>query len=371
MHYLLHTPNGKRIRQMDKVLHKLYYDPSHPAGFGGIQTLYKHAKKKLKSLTLNQVKLWLQEQKTYTLHKPIRRKFSRRVTITATSDQQWQADLADVQTLSKYNDDFRYLLCVIDVFSRYAWVVPLKDKTSSALVQGFNKIFKMSNRIPSSLQTDKGKEFLNHGFQKFLKTHNIHYFTTENPETKASIVERFQRTLKTRMWKYFTHHKTRKYVDVLPHLVKAYNHSIHRTIQMAPASVTKENEVHVSQRFTPKSQTKDPPIHVGDLVRLNKTKKTFEKGYLPNWTMELFKITHIKPTHPPTVQVEDLSGEKIEGSFYLSEIQVIKDKEVYEIDSILARRTRTVDGKKIKEIKVHWLGYPEKFDSWIPESHLV
>lgn len=354
---------------MENVLHKLYYDSSHPAGFSGIRPLYKYAKQELKSLTLDQVKAWLQKQKTYTLHKPIKRKFSRRVTVVAAIDQQWQADLADVQTLAPHNNGFRYLLCCIDVFSRYAWVVPLKDKTGPALVQGFTSIFKTSHRVPSSLQTDKGKEFLNRGLQTFLKTHHIHFFTTENPETKASIVERFQRTLKERMWKYFTHHKTRKFTDVLPHLVHAYNHSFHRTLQTTPASVNKDNEVQVHQRFMPSK--KAPPVHIGDLVRLNKTKKTFEKGYLPNWTMELFKVTSVKPTRPPTVHVEDLAGEKVEGSFYLPEIQVIKDTEVYEIDSVLARRTRKVGGKKIKEIKVHWSGYPAKFQSWIPESHLL
>ena len=105
-------------------------------------------------------------------------------------DTQWQADLADLSNLSKSNDKHRYLLCIIDVFSKYAWVVPIKDKNGKTLVIAFKSVLKRG-RSPKSLQTDKGTEFKNKEFQNFLKTKKTHFFTTENPETKASIVERF------------------------------------------------------------------------------------------------------------------------------------------------------------------------------------
>jgi transposase InsO family protein len=104
------------------------------------------------------------------------------------------------------------------VLSRYAWVVPLKDKTGKTLKDVFQVIFK-SGRRPIRLQTDKGTEFTNQVFQKFLKEHDVHFFTTYNEETKASIVERLNRTLKTKMWKYFTHRETLTYVDVLSEMV--------------------------------------------------------------------------------------------------------------------------------------------------------
>jgi len=355
---------------METTLHRIYYDVNHPAGFSGVQPLYKAAKKKSRSATFKQVKEWLQKQNTYTLHKPIQRKFQRRKTVVGGIDHQWQADLADLQSLKKDNDQYRYLLCVIDVFSKYAWVVPLYDKSGTTLIQAFNSILKQ--RQPKALQTDKGTEFKNKDFQKFLKKKNIHYFTTENPETKASVVERFQRTLKTSMWKYFTHYKTRRYVDILDDLVHAYNHRVHRSIQMTPASVHLRHEPVIAQRlYGPHTKSQKLPVQVGDLVRINKTKKTFDKGYLPNWTTELFKVVHIRQSKPITVELEDLDGERIEGSFYEQEIQPIKDSEIYDIESVLARRTRRVGKKTIKEIKVHWKGYPKKFDSWIPESQLV
>ena len=352
---------------MDKVLSDIYYSPSHPAGYAGAKKLWTHAKQRLKSIKLKHVKDWLKTQKTYTLHKPIRRRFQRRKTIVAGVDQQWQADLADLQALSHQNDQHRYLLCIVDVFSRYAWVVPLKDKKGSTLVKAFEQVFQ--ERQPLSLQTDKGSEFKNATFQHFLKKEGVHFFTTNNPETKASLVERFQRTLKSRMWKYFTHRQTRRYVNHLQAMVHAYNHSVHRSIKMKPALVNKENEVLVNQSQVSKKQVSS--IKVGDLVRINKTKRTFDKGYLPNWTTELFKVVQVHKTKPMTFSIVDLSGEFIEGTFYESEIQVIKDDHIYEIESVLAKRTRRVGGKSLREVKVHWKGYPKKFDSWIPETHLV
>jgi transposase InsO family protein len=156
-------------------------------------------------------------------------------------DHQWQANLVDLAKLSSYNKGFKYLLACIDVLSRYAWVVPLKDKTGKTLIDAFQVIFK-SGRCPIRLQTDKGTEFTNRVFQKFLNEHDVHFFTTYNEETNASIVERFNRTLKTKMWKYFTHKETLTYVEVLSEMVASYDHTVHRTIGIPPAEVTWANK---------------------------------------------------------------------------------------------------------------------------------
>ena len=176
--------------------------------------------------------------------------------------------------MSKYNDQRCYLFRLIDVFSKYAWVVPIKDKTGKTLVEAMKTVLK-EGRTSKSLQTDKGTELKNRDFQKYLKSQNIHFFTTENPETKASIAERFQRTLKTKMWKYFTHHRTLRYLDVLQKFVHGYNHAYHQSIKRATGSVNAHNETLVSEalyRTLPKhANTK---FKVGDIVRINKTKRT-------------------------------------------------------------------------------------------------
>ena len=164
--------------------------------------LYREAKKRYPSITFCQVKTWLQSKDTYTLHKPVRYNFSRNGVIVTGIDDQWQADLVGISSLARFIKGYKFLLTCIDVFSKFAWVVSLKNKTGESLVNGFQSILD-TGRSPEKLQTDKGTEFHNRNFQSFLKEKNIHFFTT-NSELKASVVERFNHTLRTCMWKYFT-----------------------------------------------------------------------------------------------------------------------------------------------------------------------
>ena len=125
-----------------------------------------------------------------------------------------------MDSLAKYNNNYRYILTVIDVLSKYAWVEPIKAKTGENLVSAFGKILK-KHRKPETFHSDKGTEFTNRKFQALLRKEGIRFFITRN-ETKASIVERFNRTLKGKMWKYFTANNTLKYIDILQKLVKSY-----------------------------------------------------------------------------------------------------------------------------------------------------
>jgi hypothetical protein len=181
------------------------------------------------------------------------------------------------------------------VYSKYAWVVPIKQKTAHDVTDAMEKILK-EGRVPVKLQTDKGKEFLNSKFQKLLKENKIRFFTCNNPEIKCSIVERFNRTIKSRIWRYFTEKGTYKYLDTLPEVVEAYNNSYHRSIKMTPTQASRDenfNKVNKNLYGHLKLRPSPAVFKIGDFVRLNKTKKFFEKGYLPNWTQEMFKITSV------------------------------------------------------------------------------
>ena len=146
------------------------------------------------------------------------------------------------------NDGTTFLLTVIDVFSKRAWCVPMKSKSAASLVAAFRQLLDDNNR-PTTLQTDKGSEFLNRSLQRLLKQYGVHHFATHNEETKASIVERFNRTLKTRMWRYFTKNQTIRYVDALQDFVRSYNNTYHRRIGMAPSAVNGANQETVWQRL--------------------------------------------------------------------------------------------------------------------------
>ena len=339
-----------------------YYKLTEPGSYGGLNAF------RPKGYTKKEVKQWLQTQDAYTLHKPTRRRFPRRQVLVYGIDHQWQADLVEVGKLASYNKGYRYLLTCIDVLSRFAWVVPIKDKTGKTLKEAFETIFAMG-RTPIRLQTDRGTEFTNRIFQKFLKENDVHFFTTYNDETKASIIERFNRTLKTKMWKYFTHRETLTYLDALPDMVDSYNHTIHRSIGMPPARVTWANQTIVSKRLYGKGgPTNNCKFTFGDRVRIAKTKRTFKKGYLPSWTQELFTVTKCVQTRPPVYVIRDDAGEILEGTFYAEELQkVVKKDDVYQIEKVIRKRKK---GRRVQYL-VKWLGYPASFNSWIFKNDLI
>ena len=249
------------------------------------------------------------------LHKPIIKKFKKRKVYSSFRDSIWGVDLADMQLLSKFNKGFRFL-CVIDIFSKYAWVVPLKDKKGISIVNAFKEILKVSNRKPNKIWVDKGSEFYNNYFKKWLQDNNIEMCSTHN-EGKSVIAERFNRTLKNKIYKYMTSISKNVYIDKLDDIVKKYNNTYHKSIKMKPADV-KDN---ICICFKKEVNDKNPKFKVGDHVRISKYKNIFAKGYMPNWSEEIFIIKKIKNTVPWTYVINDLNGEEIIGTFYENELQ--------------------------------------------------
>ena len=276
-------------------------------------------KQKDPKITRKDVIKWLSAQETYTLHKPVRRRFARRKIYSRGIDYLWQTDLVDMNHLASHNNNYRYLLTVMDVFSKYAWVLSLKKKDSITVMEAFESIF--TQRKPLKLQMDKGKEFINATFQNGLKDLKIQFYVSQNEDIKASVVERLNRTLKTKMWKYFTHRNSYKYIEVLPDMVHSYNETYHRTVGRSPASVKKKDEPVIRLKiYGPETKPGKPKLKVGDKVRISKMRRTFDKGCLPNWTQEIFTVSEVFPTNPPTYRLKDYDDEEIEGSFYDTEI---------------------------------------------------
>ena len=309
------------------------------------------------------IRKWLSKNDAYTLYKPVRRKFPRRRYVTSGINCLWQADLVDVSNIVEFSSGYCFLLVYIDVFSKYAWVVPLKNKSGKSVNDAFDKILQSGWR-PRYLQTDKGKEFTNNLLHKTLNEASIKYYITQNDGTKASIVDRFNRTLKSKMWRYFIHTNTFKYIDVLDHLVYSYNNTYHRTIRQTPSSVCKDNETILWDRLYGISVGKPQAgkFKVGDKVRINNSFKAFKKGYVPNLSEEIFTVETDPMTQPSTYRLRDCTGESIEGSFYDWKLQeVIKNDEVFFIKKIITTRKKG----RAKEYLVKWMGYPKQFNSWI------
>src|SRR6267154_2120281 len=257
-------------------------------------------------------------QEAKELHKPIIRKFKRRKVIVHNIDEIWSADLVDMQQYSRQNKGYRYLLTVIDIFSKYAWAIPLKTKTGKEIIQSFEKLIKV--RKPKKIWTDAGKEFVNKYFKEFLAKNEIELYQTFN-EGKAVVIERFNRTLKEKMYRYFTETDSNQYLDILPKLISDYNHTFHSTIKMTPTEGSKQKNEHKIHYISDICKDK-VKLKIGDRVRIYKYKTAFSKGYETNWTKEIFVISEIQNTSPITYKIKDLDGEDIVGSFYKQELNL-------------------------------------------------
>jgi len=271
-----------------------------------------------------------------------------------------------MQEWSKVNKGFRYMLNVIDVFSKYAWSIPLKDKTGQTTLDGFKLIVKDSGRIPKYIWVDEGKEFYNKLMTEWMKENNIVRYSTHG-EHKSAVVERFNRTLKEIMWKKFTAENTRNWINMLDQLMNHYNNKYHNTIKMTPTEASKkknEDEVLNNQGYMDRI-VKKHKFRIGDKVRISRLKGLFEKGYLPNWSEEVFEIVEAKDTNPFTYILKDTQGEIIAGSFYTEELQHTS-QEVYRIEKVL--RKKKIDG--VEHGFVKWLGYNKKFNEWIPMKNI-
>ena len=220
------------------------------------------------------------------------RKFKTRRVITNRLDEIWSADLVFTDCkLLKWNKGYQYILTIIDVFSKFAWAYPLK-KTGVLITDSFKSVVKNLKRKPQKLWVDQGSEFYNQTFKQWLRQNNIEMYSTFN-EGKAVVIERFNRTLKN-MYKQFTIQNNTVWYNILDDLVEKYNNTQHSSTKMALIEASKkkyEGAVYFNLHGSMEQLSSKPKFKIGCKVRISKYKrKTFDKGYTPNWTEEVFII---------------------------------------------------------------------------------
>ena len=348
-----------------KLLAKYYYTPSLPSAYGASSNLKKTLTSSGNKRIAKVSGKWLTGQDAYTLHKPVINKFPRRQTIVAGVGEQLQADLVDIKGHMAKNDNYKYILTVIDVFSKKAWALPLKSKSGADVAPALREILVQSS--PKTLQTDKGKEFYNSQVSRVLDQLGITLFSSENENIKASVVERFNRTLRNTLHRHFTKSGSPRFVHILQDVVDAYNNRFHTSIKMTPNEVEGENQEDVQLTIYNAEAAftrKEPILKLKDYVRTSKARTPFKRGYTPNWSDEVYTIKKILQTTPVTYEIIDWNGTNIDGSYYHHELQKIQQPVVFKIEEILAR-------KKIGRrnmVLVKWMGYPSEFNEWIPAS---
>ncbi|XP_048515868.1 uncharacterized protein LOC125502148 [Athalia rosae] len=309
---------------------------------------------------MNEKKLTLVKE----LHKPARRNYPRRSVKVRGLDETWQADLVDMSAYAEQNKGHHLMLTLTDIFSKYAWAVPMKNKTGEETASAMKFVLKRG-RVPKHLQVDRGKEFYNSHFEDLMRRYKIKLYSTFS-NLKASICERFIRTIKNRMWIEFSLQGNYEWITILPDFISTYNNTKHRTIQMKPKDVSITNEKMLLRSMYGRARVKPalaPKFKAGDKVRVSKLKNVSDKGSTPNWTTKIFTIDQVANTDPVTYKLKDYRNQPVAGGFHELELLRAANFDTYLIEKVLRKR-----GKKLF---VKWLGFDNTHNSWINENNLL
>ena len=350
-------------KALKKEVVKRFTTPREPGSFTSLSKLQHHHFKKTQ---LKNIAEALEDVPAYTRHKPYKRRFTRHKTQTWGIDRQWQLDLIDMRHSRKENSGNQYILAGIDVFSRYGFAQPIKSKQATDVLDAFIKM--SEERSPEKIQTDKGKEFVNKHFKSYLDEKGIELFTGENDDVKCSIAERFNATLQGKLWRCFAYFNNYKWDDILQDIVHSYNHTVHKTLGVAPVKISKANSDALFYRLYETPSKKLVPrttMKKGSKVRMLAKERTFNRGYEPNWTEEVYTVNKVTKKG---YQLKDELGEDIKGTFYEPEVQKVQvhAQKRYDIEKVLKYRGK---GKK-RQAFIKWKGYGDKFNTWEPVKNI-
>jgi len=371
---------------LNDYLHSIYTNVQKPGSFQGIVKLYKAVLDEgVYLIKLHEIQKWLQSVNAYTMNRPVKRVTKRPSVIVSGLYDQYETDLA---SLNKYeyieqNDGVKYLLVVIDVFSRFIWVRPLKNKLASNVIKAFQNIFDTMIKTPRRMRSDRGSEFTSTETRKFMKERNIVQMFTSN-ELQANYVERVIKTIKSKIYRYLVNTNSLRYIDVLPKIVSSYNSTWHSGIRSKPEEVTEKNEKQLWwQMYWPKETLNEETkrlraerkekykLNVGDFVRISLRKKAFQREYDERWSGEIFiVVSKFKRNGSiPMYKLTDYEGEKVTGTFYTKEIQKITSspRNFFVIDKIIDERKIN----NIYEVKVSYKYWPRKFNRWIKKTTII
>ena len=354
---------------LENYLKNIYYNPSKPASFSGPDKLYQFVKKDGKyMISKYRIRKWLQREEAYSLQREARKPPKRSRIVVAGIDDQWSADLMDMVKFAKSNQGVRFILVVIDVFSKHLWLQPLKDKKGPSIVEAFRTIFN-KGRKPKRIRTDKGQEFRAKVVQSLFKSESIRHMFAES-DVKASVSERVIKTIKSKIYRYFTQRLSYEYVNELQSFAEGYNKTVHRTIDMRPIDVRRDNEEEARLATYLSRQKTERPINtlifkfkVGDYVRISHTRNIFTRAYDESWTGEIFKVAQrFVRDGVPLYRLTDYNGtEEIKGSFYTSELSKTQPPETFKVEKILKTRGKGNN----KQYYVKFLHYPKQLNQWI------
>ena len=305
----LSETTSKKNVSLNDALTKLYNDISSAPSFS------------------SKIEVFLRNNDVHSKHRRIVKKnFPRRKVISRFPFDLFMADLIEYPQLRYQNSNYRFILIVIDCFTRKVWAVPMKKKSAQWTADAFESIFKTFDKLPVHMVTDRGLEFYNSQVHKVFLNYGInHYSIKTKSKWKASMVERVIRTLKTRLQRYFTKNKTKKWIDVIDQFVSNYNATPHSAHGLPPQDVTHENQKDVYKRlYLNQSLKTDCRLKIGDKVRKIIDKTLFEKGYTTNWSEEIYKIKEIRQSNGVCwYYLVSIDNKPVDGIWYYYQLNLV------------------------------------------------
>ena len=368
--------NERRMSNRD-FLNK--YHDAEPYSFGGISQVKNYfdvkSKKVAKVLSKSDVYTTFREFKKPSKTPPIR---------TYGPNYLWEADLMFFThpDFASSNEGFFYILAFIDTFTKAAGIMKLKTKDTKIVTEMMKKKFDNGDK-PKYLRVDAGGEFLSHTFTQMCAKHNVKVYIAQEP-IKCAFIERFNRTFKRILVQLMEHHNSVRWVDFIEPAISIYQSRKHSSIGMSPDEAEdEENHAAIYEKLLRK-YTKDdrikyiknkklPKFRKGDIVKIFKKKGIFTRGFNQSVSKEYFTIYHIdRRLSKDRYYLKDLMGERIIGSFYseyLVPFTPPTDGGEYRIDPNFSdfKRKRI---RGVPHIWVKWLGWPSKFNQWVPETDI-
>ena len=336
------------------------YSQRKPYSFGGKYRIYKYYPRK-------EVDEAIKENDTYSRFKQYKKSRNYVPIYVYRKRELFQSDVVFFTRpeMVAQNDGYKYLFTTIDVFTKMAWVYPMKNNKCETVLKCFKDILKKCGDKPEKLNTDRGSELICKKFETFLKEVGISHYLSYSLR-KCPVVERFNLTIQRLLYKMMDQANTFRWVDLLDSAMAIYLNRTHRTIKMSPLEAEKEESsltlrrIYFEKYLHAANKRQKPKFEVGDTVRIFKERGQFHRGYMEDFSEEVFEISHIDTTLPlPRYKLKEYDGNHITGSFFQNELVGYKPSDFYKID-ILDERGK---GKK-KEVLVSYRGYPSQYNEW-------
>ena len=362
----------EELNERDRRIIRAYTRPGHPTAFSAPHNVAKYH-----NISKTKAKKLLEYVEGYRMHREYKQPRLYNPYFVHRRREQVQADLIDIGLIHQQNDDVKFLLVIIDIFTKFVWVYPLKNKTARSVLVALQKWLRDVRVKPRKFMSDRGNEFVNASVQNLFRNNNIE-FVEAYGTLKACIAERVNKTLQILIYKYLTEKETTRYINVLQKIVQTYNNRGHRTLEgMTPAEADRpRSQAQVQAIYHDRyaklaEKRRGPKFRVGTIVRLKTMPKKIGssgRAYAEQFHGEYFRIARINRTMPvPLYYLRSMDdGEMVKGGLYAEQLQRQRGN-VYKIERVLRRRTR----RGVRELLVKWKYFGPRYNEWIREDSVV